>query len=118
VRDGFKEYDETCIICHGAPGKEHSKIGKGLEPQTPDLVKTEKGWTNAQLFWIVKNGIRMSGMPAFGKTHPDPVIWNIVGFVRRLPRISALEYEAMEAQLQTATTGPEEDHQAQIDAPN
>ena len=118
VKDGFKEYDEMCIICHAAPGKERSKIGKGLEPQAPDLSKAEKGWTNAQLFWIVKNGIRMTGMPAFGRSHPDPVIWTIVGFVRRLPQISAQEYEAMEAQLRTPTTGPEEeDHHPPVDAP-
>lgn len=87
-----------CIICHGAPGKERSDIGKGLEPRAPNLVKAEKGWTNAQLFWIVKNGIRMTAMPAFGRTHPDPVIWNIVGLVRRLPQISAREYESMAVQ--------------------
>jgi mono/diheme cytochrome c family protein len=84
VRNGFKDYDEMCIICHSAPGKERRPISKGMRPQPPDLAKPPKQWTNAQLFWIIKNGVKMTGMPAFGSTHSDEQIWNIVGFVRRL----------------------------------
>jgi mono/diheme cytochrome c family protein len=101
VREGFKEYNDMCIICHGAPGKERSKIGKGLRPEPPNLAETSRHWNNAQLFWIVKNGIKMTGMPAFGPTHQDEEIWNIVGFVRRLPQLSAEDFEAMETRLGT-----------------
>ncbi|MBO0733031.1 MAG: cytochrome c [Methylocapsa sp.] len=117
VIDGFCEYDAMCIVCHGAPGKERSDIGKGLEPRAPDLVKSGKDWTNAQLFWIVKNGIRMTAMPAFGRTHQDPVIWNIVGFVRRLPQISAPEYEAMEAQIRKSAGCEGHQHHMPMEAP-
>jgi mono/diheme cytochrome c family protein len=99
VRDGFKEYDAMCTVCHGAPGKERSDISKGLRPEPPNLAEVSKEWTNAQLFWIIKNGIKMTGMPAFGPTHKDEMIWNIVGFVRRLPQTSAQEYKAMEEQF-------------------
>jgi mono/diheme cytochrome c family protein len=102
VREGFKEYDGMCIICHGAPGKERSMIGKGLRPEPPNLAQTSEQWNNAQLFWIIKNRIKMTGMPAFGPTHQDDAIWNIVGFVRRLPRISAEGYQAMEKEIGTA----------------
>jgi mono/diheme cytochrome c family protein len=96
LREGFQEYNEMCIYCHGAPGKEASDIGKGLHPEPPDLAKALQRWNDAELFWIVKNGIKMTGMPAFGPTHDDETIWNIVGFVRRLPNLSVGDYKRME----------------------
>ncbi len=99
VRDGFKDFDEMCIICHAAPGKELRSIGKGMRPQPPNLADAVKRWTDAQLFWIIKNGVKMTGMPAFGLTHNDNQIWNIVGFVRQLPKISADEFAKMERDL-------------------
>lgn len=99
VREGFRQYDEMCIICHGAPGKEQTDINKGLRPNPPNLAEREKRWNSAELFWIIKNGIKMTGMPAFGPTHPDEVIWNIVGFIRRLPCISAEQFATMEKQF-------------------
>jgi mono/diheme cytochrome c family protein len=96
VRSGFEEYDNMCIICHAAPGKERSDIRKGLQPEPPNLAEAAKQWSSAELFWIIKNGVKMTGMPAFGPTHSDEKIWNIVGFVRRLPQTSAEEFKAME----------------------
>jgi mono/diheme cytochrome c family protein len=102
IRKGFQEYDEMCIICHAAPGKERGFISKGLRPQPPLLAKAAKEWTDAQLFWIVKNGVKMTGMPAFGLTHSDDTIWNIVGFVRRLPQMTPDEFRAMESKYKGA----------------
>jgi mono/diheme cytochrome c family protein len=99
VRKGFKDYDDMCIVCHGAPGKERSYINKGLRPGPPNLAETSERWSSAELFWIIKNGIKMTGMPAFGPTHQDEQIWNIVGFLRRLPQTSAQEFKAMEEQF-------------------
>jgi mono/diheme cytochrome c family protein len=110
LREGFKEYDEMCIICHSAPGKERTLISKGLRPQPPNLAETSKQWTSAQLFWIIKNGIKMTGMPAFGPTHSDERIWSIVGFVRRLPQMSPDDFRAMEAELGHAGEHEEEGH--------
>lgn len=102
VRRGFKEYNEMCVVCHGAPGKERTDISKGLLPEAPKLADVATEWGNAQLFWIVKNGVKMTGMPAFGPTHLDERIWDIVGFVKRLPTMSALDYKAMEEELGTS----------------
>ena len=102
IRNGFQDFDEMCTICHPAPGKERRPISKGMRPQPPDLAKTAKEWTNAQLFWIVKNGVKMTGMPAFGPTHSDEQIWNIVGFVRRLPQMSPSDFHAMELNFGSA----------------
>ncbi len=99
IKMGFQHYDGMCVTCHGAPGKERTDISKGLRPQPPNLAEAGKDWTNAQLFWIIKNGIRMTGMPAFGTTHRDEQIWDMVAFVRRLPQISAQDYEMMEEQF-------------------
>jgi mono/diheme cytochrome c family protein len=96
VQEGFQEYNEMCVYCHGAPGREASDIGRGLRPSPPNLVETAQRWSDSQLFWIVKNGIKMTGMPAFAPTHADDTIWNIVGFVRRLPHLTAEEYSGME----------------------
>jgi mono/diheme cytochrome c family protein len=95
IRDGFEDYNAMCIICHAAPGKERSSISHGMNPQPPLLADAAKNWSGGETFWIVKNGIKMTGMPAFGLTHSDDQIWNIVGFVRRLPQTSADEYEQM-----------------------
>jgi mono/diheme cytochrome c family protein len=111
IRTGFQDYDEMCIICHSAPGKERRPISKGMRPQPPDLAETSKQWTNAQLFWIIKNGVKMTGMPAFGSTHSDEQIWNIVGFVRRLPQMSPSDFRAMERKFENAQEHEEEDHQ-------
>jgi mono/diheme cytochrome c family protein len=110
VRKGFKDYDEMCIICHSAPSKERRPISKGMRPQPPNLAETSKQWTNAQLFWIIKNGVKMTGMPAFGPTHSDEQIWNIVGFVRRLPQISPRDFRAMESKFGSAGEHEEEGH--------
>jgi mono/diheme cytochrome c family protein len=56
----------------------------------------ERDWSTANLFWIVKNGIKMTGMPAFGPTHDDKTIWNIVAFVNQLPNMTAEQYRALE----------------------
>lgn len=110
LREGFKEFDGMCIVCHGAPGKERSDIGKGLRPQPPNLAEVAQGWTSGQLFWIIKNGVKMTGMPAFGVTHDDKQLWSIVGFVRRLPRTSAQEYEMLEKQL-SSRSDPQQNHE-------
>lgn len=96
VRKGFEEFDEMCVACHGAPGKEKSSVGKGLRPQPPNLAEAAGRWDDGSLFWIIKNGIKMTGMPAFGPTHDDPTIWSIVAFVRRLPHMTAAQYKEWE----------------------
>ena len=92
---GFGHYDEMCTLCHGGPGIERSEIGKGLNPQAPDLAKAVKAWTPRQLFWIINHGVKMTGMPSFGATHDDDEVWSIVAFVEKLPQISPEQYQRM-----------------------
>jgi mono/diheme cytochrome c family protein len=106
VRTGFIHYHEMCVTCHGAPGVKVSEIGQGLNPFPPELAK---GGADEPLetFWIVKNGIKMTGMPSFGVTHTDDEIWAIVAFVSRLPKLSPEEYQAMARQAGLGQPGEE-----------
>jgi mono/diheme cytochrome c family protein len=89
LRAGLTHYRQMCVSCHGAPGVDASEAGEGLNPPAPDLTlgRVQKR-TDGELFWLVQNGIRMTGMPAFGPTHKDEEIWKIVAFLRRLPALS------------------------------
>lgn len=95
VREGAAHFSETCAMCHGAPGVEPSGVGKGLRPEPPNLKEAAAEWPPAELFWIIKHGVRMTGMPAFGPGHSDEELWAIVAFLGRLPDMSAEEYKAI-----------------------
>jgi mono/diheme cytochrome c family protein len=94
VQEGFDHYHEMCEGCHLAPGMEGSELNAGLNPRPPLLAKAVPQSTPAELFWIIKNGIKMTGMPAFGASHPDSEIVNVVGFVRRLKGMTPEQYDA------------------------
>jgi mono/diheme cytochrome c family protein len=98
VRAGFRVYNETCVYCHGGPGKDPVDIGKGLNPEPPFLADTVDHWTSDQLFWIIQNGVRMTGMPSFKATHKEDEIWDLVGFLRQLPKMTPEQYSQMEKQ--------------------
>jgi len=89
---GLAHYKEMCVTCHGAPGVDASEIGEGLNPPAPDLTQPKvQRRTDGELFWIVQNGIRMTGMPAFGPTHKEEEVWKIVAFLRHLPELTPEE---------------------------
>lgn len=95
VPAGARMFGETCVMCHGGPGVEASEVGKGLKPDPPDLSEEAAEKEPAEIFWVVKHGIRMTGMPAFGITHDDDSIWNVVAFVKRLPGMSPDTFRRM-----------------------
>ena len=97
VHNGFRSYQEMCVVCHSAPGVKPSQLSEGLYPPPPDLAQAANEWTSAELFVITKRGIKASGMPAWGQTHTDEQLWEIVAFVKVLPAMPAHEYrEAVE----------------------
>ncbi len=97
---GFSIFKSSCVYCHGAPGKEPDASSKGLNPEPPDLADAVSDMTSAELFWIIKNGIKMSGMASYGKIHNDDEIWNVVAFVERLPKMTSEEYGRLEKETQ------------------
>lgn len=97
-RAGLVHYKENCVTCHGAPGVEESEAGQGLNPPAPDLtLPAIQKMTDGDLFWVVSNGIRMTGMPAFSPTHKPEEVWKIVAFVRHLPELSDEEQKALKS---------------------
>ncbi len=95
VKAGFVRYREMCTGCHGGPGLSRDDIGRGLYPMGPALANSVRELSPSELFWITKNGIKMTGMPAFGNTHPDDKIWEIVSFLEKLPGMTQEQYEAL-----------------------
>jgi mono/diheme cytochrome c family protein len=95
-----------CASCHGAPGVMWAKFSEGLRPDPPDLKDIAKELTPAQIFWVVRNGINMTGMPGFGLVEaPDQEIWTIAAFVKKLPDVSEDDYKAWTAEPASAGEG-------------
>ena len=92
---GIKDFDAMCAACHGAPGREPEAMGQGLNPPAPDLAESAAHMQPAELFWVTKNGIRMTGMPAWGATHGDDSIWLVVAFMTRLPQLDEAAYQEL-----------------------
>jgi len=87
-----------CTTCHGGPGVAWLKLSEGLHPDPPDLKKVVDQRSPAQLFWIVKNGINMTGMPSFALAGAkDEEIWQIVAFLKKLPTVSEADYKSWTA---------------------
>lgn len=85
VAEGDKLYGVECAMCHGMNARTPTETGRWMYPRAADLTSTEvQGYSNRELFWIIKNGIRLSGMPAFGKVESDEHIWSLVHYIRSL----------------------------------
>ena len=99
VRTGARAFSERgCVNCHGAPGVNWAKFSEGLRPDPPDLKELADQLSPAQLFWVIKHGINMTGMPSFGLIEvPDQEIWTIVAFVKKLPSVSDADFKAWTA---------------------
>lgn len=99
VRAGARAYGTRgCANCHGAPGVEWAKFSEGLNPGPPDLKEIVGERSPSELFFVVKNGIKMTGMPSFKLAGmPDAEIWMIVAFLKKLPTVSEADYKAWQA---------------------
>ncbi len=83
VNIGQMIYGGECASCHGTDGRTPTDVGRWMYPRTLDLGSSEvQSWSDAELFWIIKHGIRLSGMPGFGRTRSDEQIWHLVHYVR------------------------------------
>jgi mono/diheme cytochrome c family protein len=87
-----------CVNCHGGPGAMWSKFSEGLRPDPPDLKDVVKDRTTAQIFWVVRNGINMTGMPGFNLVEvPDEEIWTIAAFAKNIANVSEADFKAWTA---------------------
>lgn len=94
ILTGFKHYNEMCSMCHAGPGIERNEMAEGLYPKPPKLYKFANEDDAQEFFWIIKNGIKMTSMPALAPTHTDDQIWAITAFVtNKLGKMSPEEYK-------------------------
>jgi mono/diheme cytochrome c family protein len=91
---GAGQYAEMCESCHLAPGVADTELRKGLYPKPPELARRAPGDAR-ESFWIVKHGVKMTGMPAWGPTHDDETLWNIVAFLQALPGMDEKRYREL-----------------------
>ncbi|HEY2070319.1 MAG TPA: cytochrome c [Rhizomicrobium sp.] len=103
LREGAEHYDAMCTGCHLAPGMAENEMRPGMNPKPPILWQ----YTGdpARQFWIIKHGIKMTGMPAWGTTHTDEEIWNMVALLQKLPHLTPAQYRAL-----VASSGSHHEH--------
>ncbi|MDA7086805.1 cytochrome c [Pseudomonas sp. SA3-5] len=97
IRAGAGNYNSMCIGCHLAPGIATTELSQSLYPAPLNLTKAGVDRNPAATFWIIKHGIKASGMPAWGKSMADPYIWGIVAFMQKLPELDAQQYRTLVA---------------------
>ncbi len=106
---GGADYNDMCVSCHLKPGKKESDFSIGLYPKPPNLSVSHEDHTHGdqspegkarRQFWIIKHGIKASGMPAWGPTHDDERIWSMVAFLKQLPSLNAEHYQIISARDQ------------------
>lgn len=103
ILKGAGQYAAMCTGCHLRPGVEDSELRKGMYPQPPNLSKVHVDPQDA--FWVIKHGIKMSAMPAWGMAgHDDLTIWSMVAFIEKLPGMTPTQYKAI-----VANAPPDED---------
>jgi len=108
IRTGAGNYDAMCAGCHLEPGEDHTELSVGLYPAPPNLGR-DRIEDPAEAFWIIKHGIKMTGMPAWGKSMDNESIWGMVAFLQRLPEMSADQYHELVEASEGHVHGPAED---------
>jgi mono/diheme cytochrome c family protein len=94
IGEGAEHYAAMCAGCHLAPGLEQTEIRRGLYPRPPQLAEVPP-LPPAHAFWIVKHGVKLTAMPAWGATHSDEEIWNIIAFLQKLPGLTPEDYQKL-----------------------
>ena len=108
IQAGATAYDQLCAACHLKPGLESTVLRAGLNPLPPSFSSPTHR-RPAEQFWIIKNGVKMTGMPAWGVTHQDQELWEIVAFLQQLPELSQAEYRAMTSPRQPDVSASSQD---------
>lgn len=105
VQLGAGHYDSACVMCHGVPGQASSATVQHMVPMPPPIQGAVENWNPAELFWTVKNGVKMSGMPAWPTLERSDEVWPVVAFLNRVTEMDAAAYDAMLTQDATQQPG-------------
>lgn len=93
---GFEPYRASCAQCHGAPGVAPDPAGLGMTPVPTNLAQSAREHPPRELYWATRNGLKMTGMPAWEFQYDDDELWEITAFVEQLDQLSPLEYRLLE----------------------
>jgi mono/diheme cytochrome c family protein len=97
IKPGLEHFADHCAICHANDGSGNSEIGPNMYPKPPDMRQAQtQDLSDGEIFYIINNGVRLTGMPGWGKSHTAEDTWKLVLFIRRLPQLSAEEKKEME----------------------
>ena len=97
--NGFRIYRQECVMCHTPIGRTAQPMAVGFNPQAPGFGADADDMTPTELFWVTKNGIRFTGMPAWGPSRSDKELWDVVAFVETLPKMTATDYDALDRRI-------------------
>ena len=107
ITEGAGLFAQNCVACHGAPGVKRAAIANGLYPRPSTPATMARAYSPAELFWILKHGISLTGMPAF-LDHSDDEIWATVAFLQKLPSLKPQDYAALAASARAAQAPQQE----------
>ncbi len=112
IAAGARAYDEMCVACHLAPGQAPTELHEGLYPEPPEFDDLAEDSTDepGEAFWVIKHGIKLTGMPAWGKSHSDADIWALVAFLHQAEGLTPERYRAL---VSAAPAGHGHDHGAE-----
>src|SRR6266498_1713388 len=114
MAEAREHFVEHCSVCHGATGRGDTLYGRNLYPKVPDLTQADtQQLTDGELFYIISNGVRFTGMPAFGGEDSPESIWSLVSFIRRLPKLTPEEIKQLQEMAEGGKTEMDENKGAQ-----
>src|SRR5205085_3912696 len=105
-------FRDKCVQCHGGPGVAQEEIGQTMQPLPGPLVDAPRHWRARELYWVVRHGIKMSGMPAWQQRLSEQELWEVVAFLQRLPALNARQYAEWIARAPAAPVCGRERQQA------
>ncbi|MFW6055044.1 MAG: c-type cytochrome, partial [Thermodesulfobacteriota bacterium] len=90
----FSHYHGMCRLCHGAPGHRPQEFAMGLYPKPPEMTSGEiqSEFSEAEIYWIVEHGLKLTGMPAFGPSHDEKDLWGLAALAKAMPGMSPEQY--------------------------
>jgi mono/diheme cytochrome c family protein len=98
LQEAREHFADHCAQCHGNDGRGQTEMGRSLYPRAPDMTSAEtQELTDGELFEIIRNGVRLTGMPGWGGEHTEADDWKLVLFIRHLPHMTKEEAQSMKA---------------------
>jgi mono/diheme cytochrome c family protein len=105
IETGLLRYQDHCVQCHGAPGIAPQRFAMAMTPVPPSLLPSGREWSSEEIFWTIKHGVKMSGMPGWKFQLPKEDMWAVTAFVQTLPQLTPAAYRDLLLEAQDASIG-------------